>query len=139
MSQIINFHGQTVEVRRVLLGDKERPVAFPMYTYVLFKRQTGIDFFSLNEGDNLSYEDTMCLYHCAMVVGGIVTGESFDIDFEPDFMIMCTEQVMFDLAGIKAQTDVQADDEAQNEKTDKEKNGQSRSRLKASKKPVAAK
>lgn len=116
--------------------DKERPVCFTMYTYVLFKRQTGVDYFSLSEGDELSYEHTMNLYFCAMVVGAIVMGEEFDIEFEPDFMILCDGQVMMDLAGIKANTDPPKEEVTEKHE---EKNGQSHSRSKRSKKLAPAK
>jgi hypothetical protein len=136
MSEIINFHGQTVEIRRVPLGGVERPVAFVTYTFLLFKRKTGIDYFKLTPEDELSNEDALQLYHCAMVVGGIVTGETFEIPFEPDFLIMCDDNVMFALAGIQKDNEVPAQEES--EKVE-EKNGQSHSRSKSSKKRAVEK
>jgi hypothetical protein len=136
MSEIINFHGQTVEIRRVPLGGVERPVAFVTYTFLLFKRKTGIDYFKLTPEDELSNEDALQLYHCAMVVGGIVTGEAFEIPFEPDFLIMCDDNVMFALAGIQKDNEVPAQEES--EKVE-EKNGQSHSRSKSSKKRAVEK
>jgi len=134
--ELIDFHGQTVEIKRVQLGGVQRPVAFTMYTYVLFKRNTGIDFYSLKPTDELSYEDTLNLYYCAMITGAVVTGEEFDIPFEPDFLCMVDEKVMFDLAGIKALSDVEKIEE---QETDEEKNGQSRSPRKSSSKRAVAK
>lgn len=135
--EIIDFHGQSVEVRRVRLGGVDRPVAFTMYTYVLFKRNTGIDFYKLSPDSELSYEDSLNLYHCAMIVGGLVTKEPFEIPFEPDFLCMVDEAVMFDLAGIKAASDVEPAEEEP--KTGDEKNGVSRSRSKSSSKRAVAK
>lgn len=135
--EVIDFHGQTVEVRRVRLGGVDRPVAFTMYTYVLFKRNTGIDYYSLKPDDYLSYEDTLNLYHCAMITGALVTKEEFDIPFEPDFLCMVDEKVMFDLSGIKEYSD--AEPEEKDQEKSEEKNGQSHSRSKSSSKRAVAK
>ena len=134
--EIIDFHGQTVEIRRVRLGGVDRPVAFTMYTYVLFKRNTGIDFYSLKEDDNLTYDEALNLYHCAMITGGVVTGEPFEIPFEPDFMCMVDDQVMFDLSGIRNASDAEP---IEGEEKPEEKNGQSHSPSKGSSKRAVAK
>ena len=132
MSEVVEYQGSSIEIRRIELGGKNRPVAFTMYTYILFKRQTGIDFFSLSPDDSISLEDTMRLYHCALCVGGIVAQEDFEIDFEPQFMAMCDTKTLNAMAGIKESTEQQSTEEE-----DEEKNGESHSPLKTSKKAVA--
>lgn len=136
MSEVREFHGQSVEIRRIQLGGIARPVAFVMYTYVLFKRKTGIDFFSLTKDSYISDEDALCLYHCAFVVGGLITGEDFDIDFEPDFMIMVDANTLIELSGVKEMAEATKTEEA-GEQT--EKNGQSQSLSKTSKRNAVAK
>lgn len=136
MSEIIHFHGQSVEIRRVPLGGVERPVAFVTYTFILFKRKTGIDYFKLTEEDELTGEDALQLYHSAMVAGGIITGETFEIPFEPDFLIMADDALMFALAGIQKENEVPVPEEAEEVE---EKNGQSHSRSKSSKKRAVEK
>lgn len=125
--ELVQYHGQTIELKRIHLAGKDRPVAFVMYTYTLFKRQTGIDFLALKTDDQISYEEVMRLYHCALVVGSMIVNEEFDIPFEPDFQILCNSEVMQQLAGMRG-------GEGEEEEEEEVKNDQSHSRSKKSKK-----
>ncbi len=129
-TKVVQYKGEAIEVRYVELAGQKRPVAFTMYTFILFERNTGIDYFRMSKDDRMSTEHALQLYHLAFYVGGIVTDEPFEMDFEPDFLMHANAELMFNLAGINEDSMPQSDEEeAASQEVGEEKNEVSHSQL----------